>query len=102
MKTGKMSESKSYKVTIFGCTYTLVSDESEAHILQSAELVDTLMKEIATKSKIADSSKVAVLAALRVASKLISMESTVHTNDNNQKMLIDRIDKEGLFEDSSV
>ena len=91
-----MNTKKSYKVTIFGDQYTLVSDESEQRVVQSASLVDTLMKEIAAASKISDHKKIAVLAALRLASKLDALESEVSHSDNEKERLLQRIEKELL------
>lgn len=91
-----MNNKKSYKVTIFGDQYTLVSDETEQSVVQSATLVDTFMKEIATASKISDQKKIAVLAALRLASKLLALESEVSLSDTEKEKLLRRVEKELL------
>ena len=88
-----MNEKRSYKVTIFGDQYTLVSDESQDSILESATLLDSLMKDIAEKSKIADAKKVAVLAALRIANSLVHTESVVEAYANKEQRLTDFVDQ---------
>jgi len=91
-----MNTKKSYKVTIFGDQYTLVSDESETHIVQAAAAVDALMKEIADKSKVSDSKKYAIFAALQLASKLINLESEVRTNNLAKEKLLCKLEKDLL------
>ena len=82
-----MNESKKYNVTILGEVYSIVSDESEDHVKQSAELVNTLMKEISEKSKLLDIKKVAVLAALCVASKTKHLQAELETSTGKQEQL---------------
>jgi len=89
-----MSNVKQYKVTIFGDHYSLMSDESEESILKAASMVDSMMKEIADKSKIQDGKKVAVLAALRVASFLTTLESERESVKRHYQKLNDLIDPE--------
>ena len=60
----------SYKVSIFGDQYTIKTDESPELIAKAASLVDSTMKEIACASKF-DSKSIAVLAALRIAHKML-------------------------------
>lgn len=87
-------ESKCYKVTIFSDQYSLLSDETEARITESALLVDMIMKEISEKSGIVDNKKIAVLAALRIASKLLQRESEIEKNRQKKEELVDRIEQE--------
>ncbi len=95
-----MNESKKYNVTILGEVYSLVSDESEDHVKQSAELVNTLMKEISGKSKLLDIKKVAVLAALCMASKTQHLETKLEQYMGKQEELGTLIDQV-LASDSS-
>lgn len=89
-----MSNVKQYKVTIFGDHYSLMSDESEETILKAASFIDTMMKEIAEKSKLQDGKKVAVLAALRAASLLTALESERESALRHYQKLSDLIDPE--------
>jgi cell division protein ZapA (FtsZ GTPase activity inhibitor) len=78
-------EAKSLKLRIFDKEYTIVSDESEERVKQTAYLVDSLMREIVEHAKKLPEERIAVLAALRLASQLLTIESkekqaTVQTN----------------------
>lgn len=88
-----MNEAKRYKVFIFGDEYSLVSDKPQEHIVQASTLVDSLMKEITEKSKINDQKKVAVLTALRIASKVLDLEQTSQVTVQEQERLADAIDR---------
>lgn len=91
-----MSNVKQYTITIFGDRYHLMSDESEEAIHNAASFIDTMMKEIAEKTKLQDSKKVAVLAALRTASLLKSLEIERELTRNHYQKLADCIDQELL------
>lgn len=80
-----MNEKKSYKVQIFEEQYVLSSDESEALVLKAAQIVDTAMKEISHHFAITDTKKIAVLSALRIASKMLHYEQ--HHDTQEQKMI---------------
>jgi cell division protein ZapA (FtsZ GTPase activity inhibitor) len=80
-----MNEKKSYKVQIFEEHYVLSSDESEALVLKTAEIVDLAMKEISHHFAISDVKKIAVLSALRIASKLLHNER--ENDDKEQRMI---------------
>lgn len=92
-----MSNVKQYKVTIFGDHYSLMSDESEETILKVASFVDTMMKEIAEKSKLQDGKKVAVLAALKAASLLTTLESERESALRHYQKLSDLMNDPELF-----
>ncbi|MGB8367176.1 MAG: cell division protein ZapA [Candidatus Babeliales bacterium] len=89
----KTNEKKSYKVQIFGDPYTLVSDEVENNILQSARLVDELMKSINQDYRITDPKKIAVLTALRIMHKLIILEEELDHNEHKMAVLVNLIDQ---------
>lgn len=87
-----MDTTKSCKVTILGREYSLVSNEDHELIVRSAQLVDAAMQEIAHKAAGLDEAKVAVLAALRIASKTLSLEQEQEHKDQYYKQLADYID----------
>lgn len=64
---------KTLEATIFEERYTLVSDETEEHIKTSADLVNQVMHSIG-RVGVRDEKKIAVLASLQLASKLLKME----------------------------
>jgi cell division protein ZapA len=57
-------------VTIYGQVYSLRSDEDPAHLEDLATLVDAQMREVAERTRTADTAKLAVLAALNLADQL--------------------------------
>ncbi len=78
------------KVTIFGSTYFLITDQTEDHIHQAASHVDQIMKSL--QHSVEDTSKIAVLTALQLASKLLILEQQQHYAFNEQKRLMEKID----------
>jgi len=95
-------QAKSCKVTIFGDEYTLLSNETEAHVIESAKLIDSCMQEIASKAKISDGKKVAVLAALRIASRVLQLEAQQEKKEHQLKSLVQELDSELKKYSSSV
>lgn len=89
-----MSNVKQYKVTIFGDHYSLMSDEPEEAVLKAASFIDTMMKEIAEKSKLQDGKKIAVLAALRSANLLTALETERESSVRRYQKLNDLLDQE--------
>jgi len=68
---------KKCKVSIFGEHYILVTDETEEHLQAAALVVDRVMRDIASKSQLTDSKRIAVLAALQITSKeLLSQQKS--------------------------
>ena len=70
-----MNEAKSYILRILNDQYTINSDESQEHIDKSSELVNSFMREIVDYNKNMEHKKVAVLAALRMASHILQLKS---------------------------
>ena len=63
-------------------------------LLLTLVTVDTIMQEIATKSTNIDEKKIAVLAALRIASQLAMVESELNREKQKEKQLIETINRE--------
>lgn len=89
-----VSELKKYKVSIFGQSYVLSSDEPEDQLIAAAQLVDNAMNQISQSTKITDSSKIAVIVALQLASKNLSAIDLVEKQDQYSEKLIDLIDNQ--------
>lgn len=83
-----------FKVTIFGESYTIVSDEPEEKVVRAAQLVDHLMRTIASQTVLADQKKIAVLAALQGIEEVLRLESQLEGYRKSHNLLIDRIDQE--------
>lgn len=89
-----MREQKKYKITIFDQVYTIVSDESENHVMQSASTVDAQMREIFDKARTLEHEKIAVLTALKLASRLLETERKIKSVQECEKDIIELIDRE--------
>ena len=62
--------------------------------MSSASLVDSLMTEIATKVGAENVVRVAVLAAVKLASKTLKLEDKISRNNYEVELLADMIDQE--------
>ena len=90
------TEKKRYKIEIFGEEYTIISDEQEDRIVKSAEMVDSLMKQIVDNSQSTDVKKVAVLVALRMANDALLLQQELEMAQQRQEQLLKQVDKELL------
>lgn len=69
-----MTEKKKIGVSIFGTEYVMVAEKSEEYVLELADKVDTIMKEIAKSNFRYNSTMVAVLTALNLADTLFKSQ----------------------------
>ena len=83
-----MNEAKNYIIRILNDQYTLSSDESQEHINKSAELVNRFMREIVDRNKQMEHKKVAVLAALRMASQILHLEAQLNELKSNELAMV--------------
>jgi cell division protein ZapA (FtsZ GTPase activity inhibitor) len=86
-------ELSSYRVVILGDEYAVISDESEEHVMESANYVHTLLQESMRKAPITSSKKIATLTALRLASTLIITEEAVKKYEERSNALVHYIDR---------
>lgn len=84
---------ESYKFMIFGNEYSLVSDEERTRVERAANAVDLLMTELANRSGLTDHKRLAVLAALQLASKVVDLELTLDSFKEQENSLLERIDR---------
>jgi len=71
-------EKTPYRVNILDEHYSLVSDEPAELVFNAAHIVNSLMKEVALKNAGnigVDIKKIAILAALQLASQLVSLKN---------------------------
>ena len=85
---------KKYKVSIFNETYSLISDEPETHIYESAELVNKLLYEAIEAHPLSSMHHNLVLIALKLASSSIKLDLETTCNKKNQEKLRDFINQE--------
>lgn len=87
------TKAKKYDVTIFGDTYSLVSDEKYDAVVRSAEYLDELMQDISAKSRALDTKKIAILAALHIAHELHSLKEVKQLEQEYCANIIAQIDQ---------
>jgi cell division protein ZapA len=61
------------KVEIYDQSYSVNSEQDEAYVKELAAYVDGKMREIAEATRMVDSLKVAVLAALNISDELLTL-----------------------------
>lgn len=89
-------------VEVFGRRYALRTDEPEESVKELAAVVDAEMKAIARSASAADTTKIAVLAALRLADRLRDAGSLPASLEPSARLLtrlrdlVDLIDREAL------
>lgn len=87
------TEAKNYKVVIFEEEYHLVSDEQQELVLEASILVDQMMKELTSHAPRAQKHKIAVLAALQCASKMIQAKQSLELREKQEKELVSRTEQ---------
>lgn len=85
-------ELKKYQINILGESYTILSDESEQEISKTVSYVDSLMKDVAGKTGAA-SEKVAVLVALKLAQKLLTLEAEQEAVKFKEQNILNLLDQ---------
>lgn len=78
-------------VRIFGEEYPMAAGDDAAHISKVADFVDSRMKAVAGRSRSQARDKVAILAAMSLASELIESKKIVDASDNNYASSFDRL-----------
>jgi cell division protein ZapA len=61
------------KIEIYDQVYNVNADQNEEYLREIAAYVDTKMRDVATTTRMVDSVKVAVLAALNIADELFAL-----------------------------
>ena len=78
-------------VNIFGEDYPLAAVGDTAHVTRVAKYVDTKMKEAARAGRIQARDKVAILAALSIASELLEKSETLGFIEKDAENTVDRM-----------
>lgn len=84
------------RVVIFGQEYVLKSKESEVYTQEISNFVDRKMKQIAHEMNLGDTAKVAIMAALDIADRLIQQRGV---QDHDQTRTLDAVRRLGQFLD---
>ena len=85
-------EPRKYSVHILDEQFSLVSDEPYDEIIKAASIIDEIMHEMKKSAKSTDARKLALLAALKIAHRVIKIEHMVEENNRTQTELIKRLD----------
>lgn len=85
---------KKYRAHIFGDTYAIISDEKEALILEAVKIVDGVMREIADASQVVDPKKIAVLTALKIATRALHLEAIMEQEKHLSSRIMNVLDRE--------
>jgi cell division protein ZapA len=83
------------EVVIMGQTFSVTSDDGEAHVREVAAYVDRTMREITTRGNVVSSFTAAVLAALNIASEWHKLRQNVAAMDAAIERLSDRLAEAG-------
>jgi cell division protein ZapA (FtsZ GTPase activity inhibitor) len=94
MSTDVSDKVKKYKVSIFGESYTLTSDESEEHITEVVQFLDSHMRDIASKTQLSNAKQIAVLAALQCISKTVQTKNSLRYHQEYTDKLLDLVSRE--------
>ena len=85
-------------VNIYGEEYPITGVTDPAHISRVADLVDTRMNQTADSSRVKSKDKVAILAAMSIASELLDRTEELSTVDRKiaeqLQSLVTRLDNE--------
>ncbi len=82
------------RISIFGETYTIRSDERDEFLAQAARLVDSLMRDLSARAQGVESRQLAMLVALHLALELRKAEDGLAATRECNLMLARRIDEE--------
>ena len=85
--------SRRYVVSILGNSYTIVSDEDQAHVKRVGAYLDAIMQEIASQVGAEKRDTVIILAALKIASKLLHVEQDANTYTTKIREVVQKVDR---------
>ncbi len=85
---------KKYRAHIFGDTYAIISDEKETLILEAVKIVDGVMREIADTSQAVDPKKIAVLTALKIATRALHVEAIMEQEKRLSSRIMNVLDRQ--------
>ncbi|HUV30210.1 MAG TPA: cell division protein ZapA [Acidobacteriota bacterium] len=78
-------------VKILGENYPIAASNDVAYISKVADYVDSRMRDVATRSRFQARDKVAILAAMSIASELLEKSEDVSQFEEQQSVGLDRL-----------
>ena len=95
--TNKMEQQvEKHEVSIFGQTFTIVSDEGKNAINELVQNVDALMQDISKKLNNSEPKRIALLAAVELAHRLDSLKKEMNQKNEAEARLMSIVDSELL------
>ncbi|MEW5806295.1 MAG: cell division protein ZapA [Acidobacteriota bacterium] len=93
-----VEDSKVHQVEIFGQSYNVRGEGDTDYITEVAAYVDKVMRDVSNSTGIADTFKVAILAALNIADDYLALKNKASSEkgEDTEKAissLVDRIDR---------
>ena len=82
---------ESIEVTIYGQSYSLRTDNDQQGIIDVAQLIDTKMRDLASKLSMSSTAKLAILAALNLIYELKSDQTSTANVSGMEKSVDDMI-----------
>ena len=82
--------SANVKIEIYDQAYNVNADQNEEYLQELAAYVDGKMREIATATKMVDSVKVAVLAALNIADEMFALRGRQQAIDGPLRRRVEK------------
>jgi len=79
-------------VTIYGQTYTLRADDDPGYVERLAAYVDKQVREVAKRTRSADTTKLFVLAALNIADELQQLKHEAKEDSRGVNSRAERIE----------
>ncbi len=89
-------ESRKYQINISGNRFTISSSHGEEHVREVEKFLDSQIKEVSEQSESYGPSSIALLVALNLADKLITLQKKVSKYDgieNDLENLSSRLEK---------
>jgi cell division protein ZapA len=78
----------SVDVEIYGSVYHVRGEQNREYLLELAEIVDQKMREIGEHVPVADTGKIAILAALNLADELLQSN---HQQEGERTEIMDKV-----------
>lgn len=84
------------QIVINNVPYSFVTDESDEHLNTAARSVDELLRSI-LQAGVPEVSNAAVLVALQLASRALKLEERQQRQDEENRRLVEKIERESLL-----
>jgi cell division protein ZapA (FtsZ GTPase activity inhibitor) len=87
-----MNEKRILKLSIFNKEYVIMTDEKDEHIYSAARILDDMLRNIANNVNFTNEGKIAVLAALQLATDIVKQKEKKEASESKLSNLIDLLE----------